>query len=212
MNADDATTIDARLTRVARAAAGSAAIGAGLMLLFGFGYLDVQSGDDLFAVSAQILYYTVRWGGVALGLIAVALFAGVGIALVADGVVSGLVGVLLIVTGLGMAIDGGGLVQPIINFVCGYMFFSSGVRNGRAYFRLTERRGEHDARNEPAKSIQATERSDRVPVVGHPQVIREENKVPEKAIENTADDSATSPPPPGGFLASFANKDPRDEK
>ncbi|MBI3835002.1 MAG: hypothetical protein HY287_11795 [Planctomycetes bacterium] len=117
------------LAAQARAAAGSTAFAAALLLYFGFNSVE-PSRNDLGDWSLWILFCTLRFGGLACAALTVVLFLGVGAALIADAIVSTVIGVLLILTGAGLAIGGGTMMQAAINVVCGFMFASYGVRTG----------------------------------------------------------------------------------
>ena len=123
-----------------RGNAWSAAIAAALMILFGFYYLGKPTGTGLFPLSALGFYYTLRIGGIAMAVIAVGSFAGFRPVLLVDAVVSVAIGVLLILTGVGMLVGGGDAFQTILSVVFGGMFFSAGVRNWRDYFLLAPAR------------------------------------------------------------------------
>lgn|GEM_PF-5533314 len=188
----------------------SAAIGAALLLYFGFARLLEPTGTDLFSLSNLVLFHTVRWGGVLMAIVAAWLLTGHLVALLADGIVATLIGVLLIVTGVGMGVGGGDLLQTIINFFCGYMFFSSGVQNGRDFFRLAHRK--IDTRT---GIVQPTSPKTDEPPTPVPKAIEEvglqescEKIEPIKTPLNEPEpiDKPDSPPPPGGYLASFARK------
>lgn len=104
----------------------AAAIGAALLLYFGFAHLDFSSGAGLFEVSANIFVYTLRIGGVALAGVAFALWARWPLALLLDGLICLPIGALLILTGVGMMAGGGNFTQTIINMFCGATFVSAG--------------------------------------------------------------------------------------
>jgi hypothetical protein len=113
--------------------AGAAAFGAALLLFFGFYYLAEPSRGDLFGKSAWVLYHTLRIGGVATAAIALWLWTGHRPALVADALIAGLIGVLFILTGTGMLIDGGDMLQVIINAFCGVLFIRAATHSADLY-------------------------------------------------------------------------------
>lgn len=123
-----------------RGNAWSAAIAAALMILFGFYYLGKPTGAGLFPLSALVFYYTLRIGGIAMAAIAVGSFAGFRPVLLVDAVVSVAIGVLFVLTGVGMLVGGGDAFQTILSVVFGGMFFSAGIRNWRDYFLLAPAR------------------------------------------------------------------------
>lgn len=115
--------------------AGTAGLAAALLLFFGFYYLARPSGSDLFSIVALVFYYTLRLGGIAMAVVALWSLSGRATALFVDAIVSVAIGVLLILTGLGL-LTGGDLVQPVLNVVIGGMFISAGWRSGQEYFAL----------------------------------------------------------------------------
>ena len=224
--------------------AGSAAFAAALMLFFGFAYLAKPDGTDLFARAWLVLYYTLRLGGVVMAAIAVWLWTGNRFALAADAAVAATVGVLFILTGLGMLATGGDSLQMIINVVCGWMFFSSGLRTGREYLELRVLNGqgpsiamqthlpspgEVHAFERPARESDDRERTPATvmpsPATGlcgqtknevvaatspengpaGSEAATDETQV---GAEETQTPTTPEPPPPEGYLASFARKPP----
>src|SRR5215468_3059072 len=81
----------------ARANAPGAAIGAALMLFYGFYVSPIGLGDSqLYNASVDVFRWTLRIGGLALATIAAACFAGFVTALAIDAVVSGLIGIIFL--------------------------------------------------------------------------------------------------------------------
>ena len=113
--------------------AGSAAIAAALLIYFGFFRLLEPAGTDLFNRAGWLFYHTLRIGGVAMALVAAGSLIGHPRVLLIDALISTTIGVLLILTGLAMAADGGAMMQTIINVLCGGFFASAGIRNWREY-------------------------------------------------------------------------------
>lgn len=115
----------------------SAAVAAGFLLFFGFFYdLQIPAGDDLFSVANAVFVYTLRIGG--LLMVGITVWSAIGHppALLCDGIVCSLIGLCFIGTGLAMVVGGGGWLQTFINVVCGTMFVTSGLRNGRDYLQF----------------------------------------------------------------------------
>lgn len=129
-----------------RAHASSAAIAAGLMLYFGYVQFAIPTATGLFEWCNLVLVYTLRIGGVAMAAVAVALFVGLRSALVADGLVSIVSGGVFILTGVGMILGGGVVLQTLINVAVGYMFIRAGIASAAAFFRDTQPRHDHDSR------------------------------------------------------------------
>jgi hypothetical protein len=135
---------------------GSAGLAAGLLIFFGFFYIVKPTDDGLWAYAALAFYHTLRFGGLAMAAIAVFSSLGQPLALLLDAVVSCLIGALLILTGVLMAIGGGDLLQPFISIVCGAMFVSAGLRNGRDFSHFpaeTEVQEEFDPAAEEVASV-----------------------------------------------------------
>jgi len=184
-----------------------AAVGATFLLYFGFFHLAEPTGTGLFDRASWVFYHTLRVGGAALAAIAAWSLLGQPITLAIDAVVTVAIGALLILTGLGMAIDGGEILQTIINVVCGGMFTSSGIRNWRDYrlFRATK------ASVDPviqSRDLNDFDRRPRASPDVHrkpPSVIRGEGR-----DEGRAQRESTTPiaPPPEGFLALLAKMPP----
>lgn len=129
------------LEALVRRNAGTAGLAGALLIFFGFFFLDPPVGSTLFDRASSVFVYTLRIGGLA--LIGVAAWSAFGHlpALLGDAVVSMAIGVTFAVTGLVMLVDGelAALLQVAINVVCGTLFFTSGLRNGQEYRRLTKR-------------------------------------------------------------------------
>ncbi len=218
--------------RVRRAATGTA-IGAALLLFFGFVHLARPTGTDLFSQAWLVVYYALRIGGVASAAIAVWLWTGHRPALIVDAVVAVLLGVIFVLSGLAMLFDGGGAFQSAIITICGGSFVSSGFRNGRDYMRMiacgpapsSEGRPTHspilrqsaecrpsNVASLPERLMQRSASSD-PPGSRTDPVSERKPGVSAASPEHEAEDSpsttdATAEPPPEGFLAAFARKKP----
>lgn len=127
------------IASIVRRGAGAAAIGAAFLLYFGFVQLTLPTGSDLFSKANLVFLYTLRFGGVALALIAIGSLTGAPLVLMVDAIVCVAIGVLFILTGILMLVDGGGGLQTIINCVCGAMFMSAARRNWQDYRVCTNR-------------------------------------------------------------------------
>ncbi len=192
--------------RVRRHAA-PAAFGAGLMLFFGFLYLQEPGGTDLFGRASWVFYQTLRIGGVAMAITAAALLTGHRLTLVADAVVAVVLGVLLVGTGAVMLLDGGGMVQTVINFVCGGGFLSAALQSWREYAGLATHKGTSDSESNaaPAKTYLAVPRriSDQAQRADGGAELSACGGPPRGAPIPRAPDPA---PPPEGYLATLAKK------
>jgi hypothetical protein len=130
--------IDSRQNGIAqrvRANAFTAAIAAALLIYFGCFRLSADQGGGLFGIAATALVWTLRIGGVAFALLALLSLTGHLFTLAIDAVVSIAVGIMLVLTGIGLLVGGGDILQPVISVVCAWLFIGAGVRNWRD-FRL----------------------------------------------------------------------------
>ncbi|MFQ5413861.1 MAG: hypothetical protein ACE5E6_05325 [Phycisphaerae bacterium] len=120
--------------------AGSAAVAAALMVYFGFfSTLTVPTNPaSLFDIGNVVFIYVLRIGGVGMAILAVASLVGAPIVLLVDALLSGVIGVLLIVSGVLMLADGGAVIQTVINVGCGALFIGAARRNGRDYTALID--------------------------------------------------------------------------
>ncbi|MDO8630345.1 MAG: hypothetical protein Q7R41_07615 [Phycisphaerales bacterium] len=223
----------AEVIRIRQAGTGTA-IGAALLLFFGFVQLARPTGTDLFSHAWLAVYYALRIGGVASAAIAFWLWTGHRPALIADAVLAVLLGAIFVLSGLAMLFDGGGAFQCAIITICGGMFVSSGFRNGRDYMQMiacgpapsSGARLAHSpivrqsAECRPSNVASLPERPMQRSASSGPPDSRtdpvSERKLGGSAapLEQEAEDSrstpdATAEPPPEGFLAAFARKKPR---
>jgi hypothetical protein len=177
------------IRRRVRANAAPAAIAAALLGYFGFMWLAEPSGTSLFEQASWVFYHTLRLGGVAMVLLAVASLSGAPLVLLVDGVASLFIGVLLVISGLLMAAGGGVIGQTLINVICGVLFIAAGLRNGSEYFVFRALTGD-------APSPAPTTRTDaRSPAPG--AVVRTRPASP----AGTGSRAAAVPPKPTGHPA-----------
>jgi hypothetical protein len=135
-----APDIDSRQNGIAqrvRANAFTAAIAAALLIYFGCFRLSADQGGGLFGIAATALVWTLRIGGVAFALLALLSLTGQLFTLAIDAVVSIAVGVMLVLTGIGLLVGGGDILQPVISVVCAWLFIGAGVRNWRDFKLLS---------------------------------------------------------------------------
>jgi len=196
---------------VVRRNVGSALIAALLMGGYAFGWFRVlglpglakPEITGLFSLSNWIFYYTLRIGAVLMALIAAWCWTGRLTALAVDAGVSIAIGSLLVLTGGGMLMDGGLLINAMLIIFFGVMFFRAGHGNWRAYVCLSPggRPDPHglDDRpvvpqgHAPAPAASAVTTTDR----------------PGEPAPTAVGESAREPdPPPEGFLAALAKKPP----
>lgn len=183
----------------------STAIGAALLLYFGFMQLDFSTGAGLFETSANVFIYTLRIGGIALMAMALFLWAGWRPALLLDGLASIPIGILMVLCSVGMMAGGGGFgLNNVIILFCGVMFVSSGRNSlrlrraiaapgGKTLFVTSPVVDEHRSFARPPGHVESTSGSaDQSPQLAHP--FASAGQAPENA------------PPEGGYLAAFGRK------
>ncbi len=121
----------AALRSYVRRNAGSAAIAALLMCAYGYGMLAAPDPKDMFTRCNWVFLYTLRIGGVGMAGVAIAGVAGWGASLTIDGVLSVLIGVSFMLTGVGMFVGGGALFNSVLITVFGWLFAGAGWRDLR---------------------------------------------------------------------------------
>lgn len=191
-----------------RPAATGTAIGAALLLFFGFGYLARPTGTDLFSQAWLAVYYALRIGGVASAAIAVWLWTGHRPALIVDAVVAVVVGSAFVLCGLAMLFDGGEVLQSAIIVICGGSFVSSGLRNGRVFFQMSGPPRRPTTVTPPALKTQAFRSEPPSPARASPskEDVDAADGLPSARSSNKLETPAE--PLTEGFLASFAQKKP----
>ena len=213
-----------------RSYAGSAAIAAVLMLYFGFAYLQEPTGTDLFSRSQGGFYHTLRIGGIAMAVLALWFWTGHSAALVLDVLISAIIGAIFAMTGLGMGMDGGGMLQSLLIIIFGWMFISAGVHHWKTYKQMKASSETRDSLllSTPVTGVQLdqgktpvttadqspagrfTERIENEPAVA---ATRAQNVEPSDAYHKKTEDDTNPVEPsstessPEGFLASFADKE-----
>jgi len=218
-------TDQAHITEVVRRNTIAAAVAALLLCYYGYYGLAEPVVTDLFTRSHWLFYHTLRIGGVLMGVIAVWSITGMVQALAVDGVVACLIGVLFALAGGGMLIDSGGAVgmNTILIIIFGMMFVGAGRRSWQTFRHLssggrvvTEEFFTTDA---PAASFAPSPPSSAAPPVPAQAPVESAS---EPTVEATPEPTAETAPipasrpeaapepevPPGGFLASMANKPP----
>lgn len=143
MNPDNSTETDIE-SRV-RSNTGSAAFAGALLLFFGFYWITGAIGPPFYLNVHTVFHYTLKVGGLALVVVAAWCAFGHPLALLADAVVASLIGLLLVVTGVLMFVAVQQPIQPFINVVCGIMFITSGLRNGRDCLELMARDADRES-------------------------------------------------------------------
>lgn len=165
---------------------------AAITLLY-FGFTFKPADED--STALQILIWTLKCGGVAMVLSALLLATGTTVALLADGVFSMLIGLGLgLAAALWLSETRSLELRVILEFVFGYLFFTSGLRSFRAFTRLgappdTEDAGTARPASQPGPASQSRP--------AHP---------PAEAF-GTKSPADVQTPAPEGYLASFADKD-----
>lgn len=102
---------------------------AGLFILFGFcGVFAPPSGEGLFFYGDSLLQLTLQLGGIALAVVAVWSSIGTPAALAADAVSSVAIGIGLMGGAILMVVGDGTILANLVYFICGVTFFTSGLR------------------------------------------------------------------------------------
>lgn len=127
-----------------RSNTGGAALAAGLLIFFGFFYLAEPVGD----VGLSLLYYALRYGGLAMVGVSVWLSFGHLPALAADAAVSVVVGGLIALSGAFMLIGDFSWVEGLVVLVSGGTFLTGGLRNGRDFVEMWRIEMADDSDNE----------------------------------------------------------------
>ena len=197
------------LTRHVRQAGTSAAIGAALLLYFGFTFhLVTPVTETLGTQSWWLFYHTLRIGGVFLGVVTTWLWTGHAPALLVDGVLSALIGAIFILTGIGMFLSDGDITQPFVNALCGMMFISAGLYNAKLY--LQHGRLPTPAREGLDGNSNATPqaRSPHMPANhADPNVLNSQHlSTSATEAEQKNQENVIHEEPSDGYLASFAKK------
>lgn len=218
---------------IIRQTATGTAIGAALMLYFGYAHLARPMGTDVFGYASLVLFHALRIGGLISVGIAIWLWVGHRTALLVDAVVALVLGMTFLLSGIAMVLNGGDVFQSAIIAICGGTFVSSGIRTGRTYRRLSDwgpvsgsRSGRNQAREQsqpvqhqshespsefasskpPSASHRPADQPSERQFNGNAIATKEESR--SNAMEKPASASdAGVDPPADGFLASFARKD-----
>lgn len=236
MNDSDSRNTGVDTKGYARRSAGSAAIAALLMCAYGYGALAAPEPDSLFGWCNWFFYYTLRIGGVAFAGVAVWCWMGHVAALAGHGVLSLLVGVSFMLTGVGMLVDGGAMINSVIITVVGWSFVAAGLRDLRAVRYLgahNDPTGQSDPRRSerpptrnvapepsteptladtlagPLKARAAERESDRPGALGSSTAMTPDNPSaipPDSASQDPVSESGQQAEPEGGFLADLARK------
>lgn len=197
--------------------AGSAGLAALCLLFFGFFRFAPPTVTNLFTLGDAIFNYTLRAGGVAMGVIALWLLLGRPITLIVDAVATIAIGVLLALSAVMMILGGGFGLNQILYIVFGATFLASGVRIGRDYFLMARAGATTSSSSQPGAIDHAqvtpsatggsTRRSQQVRKID--ETARAED-VPSAAVETEAptEKQEPEPPPPEGYLAALGKRNP----
>lgn len=219
--------IEFATSRVRRNAA-SAGFAALCLIYFGFFMWVMPTITDLASFGNAFNQYTMRIGGVGMGIIALASLSGQLWILMADAALSVIIGLGLIGSSLMMIVGSGSMdLNLLLYIVFGIMFVSAGVRNGHAFVALrphciSTKESVQTPPSSPREGSMAELLRKRQPMPAPaPEAVRETRTAPKPRQEaapkpnppptktgpsTTREDS---PPPSDGYLASFANKKPR---
>ena len=122
------------LARV-RSNAWSAGFAAALMLFFGYGFgLYFPDQGWLYNLACKAFIYTLQGGGILLAVVAVLCLIGLPQALYLDAFVSGLIGLVFVLSSLVQVLHGG--YVALLYGIFGVMFIHSAVRNYRAAYHI----------------------------------------------------------------------------
>lgn len=184
---------------------GGVAFAGALLVFFGFFFLARPQGDDLFHKAGLVFYHTLRCGGLFMVFLAIWLSLGHPLALAVDAASSIVVGVLFIVTGVLMAVDGGPITQLAINLVCGAWFVTTGIRNGKEFLLFLRADSDGGSFLEEAEDDPWTE-------VPSDVSTDDEGRSSLRSVTKPKSSSRSSHPPPDGYLADLAREDPPIEE
>jgi hypothetical protein len=202
--------------RVRRNAA-SAGLGALCLCYFGFFSFAIPTVTDRFTLGDAIFNYTLRIGGIGLGLIAFASLTGRVLVLAMDGALSLVIGAALGLSTI-LMLSGGGFGDPnmLIYLLVGGMFVATGIRNVRDFFHGRSSFFRRDAEEAQVRTVPPVEDESRArvrtaSVSDSPD--RSLSTVPMVRAKPAPPNpgpipAATREPPAEGFLAGFAKKKP----
>lgn len=214
-----------------RHAATNAAIAAGLLTFFGYGYgLIYPSSPRALRLAWLAVDYAMCVGGPASAAIAIWLWIGHRPALIVDAVVAVILGAIFVLSGMVMVVEGGDVLQAAVIVICGASFISSGMRNGQDFTRIAAKgvASGMEARNCGTSLDSADEQrlldgdaslakrlinrsTTTEPLDSHsnrpPETIASAAPTRQQEI-GPLSTQTPSEPPPEGFLASFAKKKP----
>ncbi len=208
---------------------------AGLFILFGFcGVIGPPSGEGLFYYGDSLFQFTLRLGGIALVVVAVWSSIGTPAALAADAFTSIAIGIGLMAGAVLMVVGNGSILTNLLYFVCGIIFITSGLRLWSEYSSLPREKKVHieevdipddlagsepaalddamadAARAQQAPSASSPEDSDLI-TFDRPARARHARPSSVIAKDDTIRLDKLEPPnapPPEGYLADLARKNP----
>lgn len=117
----------------------SALITAALFLYFGFDQLAEPTGSGLFAWCNWVFFHAIRFGGIGFAMVAILSMAGLRIALIVDGLLSLVTGLVFVPCAIGMLIGGGDAINVIVIGVLGGFMIMSGIRDVENWRNLATR-------------------------------------------------------------------------
>jgi hypothetical protein len=208
----------------------SAGLAAACLIIFGFFSFRIPNVTDMGTLGDAMSTYNLRIGGVLMALLAILSRSGSLWVLLADAVVSALIGVVMILASGLMAYAWSSVgLNNMLYFLFGGMFIVEGFRNGRDWRALSSgaavgvlayaippaAEAEPSPRHVPEDSLASRLRRAETPAPAAPTpqpvpanpapVPVAPPKPPVHQAEPPA--AAETPPPPSGFLAAFADED-----
>lgn len=202
---DDVLDVEAYV----RQRTGHAGIVAGLLIFFGFFCFGGPTGSGGFYAGDLLFHCALRLGG--LGMVGVAIWMSIGIrsALVGDGILSALIGLLLAAGVILKAVTAGhgyGYIYYFIYLVCGLTFIVNGLRTLHDYLLLVKLDSTDDAEgiDELARARQAGHQ----PAGAAPEITEHAAGRPAPQGHRRKDSPAPSSSP-GTFIRLSEEQEPR---
>ena len=192
---DDVLDVEAYV----RQRTGHAGIAAGLLIFFGFFWFGGATGSGAFYVGDVLFHCALRFGGLAMVGVAIWMSIGLRSALIGEGILSTLIGLLMAAGGILMAIAAGQgftYIQYFIYLVCGITFLVNGLRTLHDYMQLA-RLDVADDENDLEGLATTKDSGSRSSGVEVDVADRPKGR---PAAGQRRKDSQSSSPPPGSFV------------
>lgn len=124
---------------VVRGNTASALISSALFLYFGFNVLAEPTETGAHGWSAWVFFHALRFGGIGFAIVAVLSMTGLRVALIIDGLLSLVTGLVFVPCAIGMLMGGGDAINVIVIGVLGGFMVMSGIRDVENWRRLAAR-------------------------------------------------------------------------